>query len=240
MTENNLNILQLALKHGFSPAEMCVATDGKNAMMKTYFSSAYQGKKDMDVLRYADAKWNISGLFSHDAIILKFWDILSKCNVFPICGVHGLVPCKWNSGRTVVRHSDKYIEECIDKYPYIVGDITDSKFVLMTAEDDGLYSYTVTLPADVDISGLMSKITGGTVGNVVTVAADGETADGGVALANIKKGKLAAMCSGTWDAAAVKEALGDNFGAAQLPTITIKTGAALCSMWGCIPYKRKE
>lgn len=41
MTENNLNILQLALKHGFSPAEMCVATDGKNAMMKTYFSSAY-------------------------------------------------------------------------------------------------------------------------------------------------------------------------------------------------------
>ena len=32
--------------------------------------------------------------------------------------------------------------------PYIVGDITDSKFVLMTAEDDGLYSYTVTLPDD--------------------------------------------------------------------------------------------
>lgn len=70
----------------------------------------------MDVLRYADAKWNISGLFSHDAIILKFWDILSKCNVFPICGVHGSVPCKWNSGRTVVRHSDKYIEECIREY----------------------------------------------------------------------------------------------------------------------------
>lgn len=41
MTENNLNVLQLALEHGFSPAEMCIATDGKNAMMKTYFSSAY-------------------------------------------------------------------------------------------------------------------------------------------------------------------------------------------------------
>ena len=41
MTEDNLCVLQLALKHGFSPAEMCIATDGKNAMMKTYFSSAY-------------------------------------------------------------------------------------------------------------------------------------------------------------------------------------------------------
>lgn len=41
MTDENLNILQLALEHGFSPAEMCIATDGKNAMMKTYFSSAY-------------------------------------------------------------------------------------------------------------------------------------------------------------------------------------------------------
>lgn len=41
MTDDNLNVLQLALDHGFSPAEMCIATDGKNAMMKTYFSSAY-------------------------------------------------------------------------------------------------------------------------------------------------------------------------------------------------------
>lgn len=41
MSEDNLNVLQLALKHGFSPAEMCIATNGKNAMMKTYFSSAY-------------------------------------------------------------------------------------------------------------------------------------------------------------------------------------------------------
>ncbi len=41
MSEDNLNILWLALKHGFSPAEMCIATDGKNAMMKTYFSSTY-------------------------------------------------------------------------------------------------------------------------------------------------------------------------------------------------------
>lgn len=70
----------------------------------------------MDVLRYADAKWNISGLFSHDSIILKFWDILSLCQVFPVCGVHGSVPCKWNSGRTVIRHSDRYIGECVQEY----------------------------------------------------------------------------------------------------------------------------
>ena len=70
----------------------------------------------MDILRYADAKWNISGLFSHDSIILKCWDILSECNVFPICGVHGSIPCKWNSGRTVIRHSNKYIEECVYEY----------------------------------------------------------------------------------------------------------------------------
>lgn len=70
----------------------------------------------MSILRYADAKWNISGLFSHDAIILKFCDMLAECNVFPICSVHGSVPCKWNSGRTVIRHSDNYIEECIQEY----------------------------------------------------------------------------------------------------------------------------
>lgn len=70
----------------------------------------------MDVLRYADAKWNISGLFSHDSIILKFWDILSECDIFPISGVHGSVPCKWNSGRTVIRHADNYIEECVREY----------------------------------------------------------------------------------------------------------------------------
>lgn len=53
----------------------------------------------------------------------------------------------------------------------------------------------------------------------------------GVALANMKKGKLAAMCSGTWDATAVKEALQkknddgevveDNYAAAKVPTLKI-------------------
>ena len=43
----------------------------------------------------------------------------------------------------------------------------------------------------------------------------------GIAIANMKEGKLAAMCSGTWDAASVKEALGDNYAATKLPTITI-------------------
>ena len=43
----------------------------------------------------------------------------------------------------------------------------------------------------------------------------------GSGLAGLRDGSVNAMFSGTWDAAAVQEALGDNFGAAQLPTITI-------------------
>ena len=40
-------------------------------------------------------------------------------------------------------------------------------------------------------------------------------------LAGLRDGSVAAMFSGTWHAEAVKEALGDNMGVAQLPTITI-------------------
>ena len=40
-------------------------------------------------------------------------------------------------------------------------------------------------------------------------------------IAKFKDGKLGAYCSGSWDAAAIQEALGDNYAAAQLPTVTI-------------------
>lgn len=43
----------------------------------------------------------------------------------------------------------------------------------------------------------------------------------GAALAGLRDGSVNAFFSGSWDFAAVKEALGDNFGARQLPTITI-------------------
>lgn len=43
----------------------------------------------------------------------------------------------------------------------------------------------------------------------------------GSGLAGIRDGSIAAMFSGSWDATAVKEALGDNFGVAVPPTITI-------------------
>ena len=43
----------------------------------------------------------------------------------------------------------------------------------------------------------------------------------GSGLAGLRDGSVNAIFSGTWDAAAVKEALGDNFGAAQLPTVNI-------------------
>ncbi|MCI5517968.1 MAG: extracellular solute-binding protein [Roseburia sp.] len=43
----------------------------------------------------------------------------------------------------------------------------------------------------------------------------------GSCIAAMKDGKLAAYCSGSWDAAAIKEALGDNFAACKIPTVTI-------------------
>ena len=43
----------------------------------------------------------------------------------------------------------------------------------------------------------------------------------GSGMAGLRDGSVSAMFSGTWDAAGVQEALGDNFGAAQLPAITI-------------------
>lgn len=43
----------------------------------------------------------------------------------------------------------------------------------------------------------------------------------GAGLAGLRDGSISAKFSGSWDYAAVKEALGDNFGARELPTITI-------------------
>lgn len=43
----------------------------------------------------------------------------------------------------------------------------------------------------------------------------------GIAGSLFKEGKLAALCSGTWSAADLKEALGENYGACALPTINI-------------------
>lgn len=43
----------------------------------------------------------------------------------------------------------------------------------------------------------------------------------GSSIAKFQDGKLGAYCSGSWDAAAIKEALGDNFAATKIPTVTI-------------------
>ena len=43
----------------------------------------------------------------------------------------------------------------------------------------------------------------------------------GAGMAGLRDGSVSAIFSGSWDAASVKEILGDNFGAVQLPTITI-------------------
>ena len=43
----------------------------------------------------------------------------------------------------------------------------------------------------------------------------------GAGISGLRDGSVNAIFSGSWDAQAVKEALGDNFGAAQLPCVTI-------------------
>lgn len=45
--------------------------------------------------------------------------------------------------------------------------------------------------------------------------------DTGASVAKFKEGTLGAYISGSWDAAAIKEGLGDNFGVTKLPTVTI-------------------
>lgn len=43
----------------------------------------------------------------------------------------------------------------------------------------------------------------------------------GSSIAKFKEGKLGAYCTGSWDAAAIKEALGDNFAATKIPTFNV-------------------
>lgn len=43
----------------------------------------------------------------------------------------------------------------------------------------------------------------------------------GSSIAKFKEGKLGAYCTGSWDAAAIKEALGENFGVTTAPMVTI-------------------
>ncbi|MBR3517156.1 MAG: extracellular solute-binding protein [Lachnospiraceae bacterium] len=47
-----------------------------------------------------------------------------------------------------------------------------------------------------------------------------KAADDASAVSNMKDGKYAAIVNGTWSAAAISEALGDDYGAAKLPTFT--------------------
>ena len=69
---------------------------------------------------------------------------------------------------------------------------------------------------------------GGEAGAAVTTYIANAVASGkliddasGAGLDGFRKGTVVAMFSGTWDANGVKEALGENYAAAQLPTITI-------------------
>lgn len=51
--------------------------------------------------------------------------------------------------------------------------------------------------------------------------------DDGLLLAAFEAGTLGATVNGTWNAAAIQESLGDNFGTAPLPTVTLSNGEAV-------------
>ncbi len=57
----------------------------------------------------------------------------------------------------------------------------------------------------------------------------------GIAGSLMKEGKLGALCSGTWAAPELKEALGDDFGAVALPTITLN--GTECQLSNFADYK---
>ncbi|SCP99479.1 extracellular solute-binding protein [Anaerobium acetethylicum] len=58
----------------------------------------------------------------------------------------------------------------------------------------------------------------------------------GNALTAFADGKLGAYCSGTWEAAAIQEALGENYGAAKLPAITLDGKEAQLSSFADFKY----
>lgn len=60
--------------------------------------------------------------------------------------------------------------------------------------------------------------------------------DKNVGLSELQNGNLAAYCSGTWNAAAVKEALGDNYAATVLPKININGEEVQMSSIGSYKY----
>ena len=54
-----------------------------------------------------------------------------------------------------------------------------------TVTADTVADFTMTLPADVDVSGLLEKLEGATEGNVIVADVDGKVKDGGVALSSL-------------------------------------------------------
>lgn len=68
------------------------------------------------VLRFEDANWNISGLFSHDKALLLFYDLMTECGLTVRMSVHGNIPCCWNSGRIIRSVSESYQKSCLEAY----------------------------------------------------------------------------------------------------------------------------
>lgn len=71
----------------------------------------------MDKNILLNGNFHISGAFSHDTVLLYFFDyVMDKLNRRAFNYVSGAFPCKWNSGRIINTCSNEYIEDCLDEY----------------------------------------------------------------------------------------------------------------------------
>lgn len=73
-------------------------------------------KEDADFLKFCNADWNISGLFTHDQTLLFYIDLLKECGIDIKMTVHGSIPCRWNSGRIIKSVSEQYQETVLEEY----------------------------------------------------------------------------------------------------------------------------
>ncbi len=71
---------------------------------------------DNGLLNLPEAKWNVSGLFAHDDLLLYIYDLFMDMGVKLFHSVHGSTPCRWNSGRAIRRHSQDYVQQCMSEY----------------------------------------------------------------------------------------------------------------------------
>lgn len=132
--------------------------------------------------------------------------------------------------------SSKYTEEEVQNLDTMMAkDLGDGAYNFSIDLDNGWYNASFFFAGGCSLFGAdgqnpeeftFNNAEGVKVGNYMVDLATNkrfllETDDGANALDAFANGKLGAWCSGTWNAEKVKEALGDNYAATKLPTITL-------------------